>query len=326
MNWARLFYHEEWAALDFTNCIKEQSELAKIICLVRVPLGNPMDCTIVISSKDRKEELKKCLTNCLLQEGSPEILVIDDCSQDGTQRMIETEFPMVKVHRLESNIGLINARNLAASLVGTTYICSIDDDAWFAANDIVKTNLHRIQKNDKAIAVALPVVQVHEGNRLLQWCEKNKEMEIRQFIGTAYLVDRNKFLELGGFPSYLFRQEEELHFGVEAFIKGYGILKGWGDPIFHNESSKRDEKRIRFYEARNLMLFILRYTPLPLIPVHVTGNFINLSRTNPRLLSVILNGYWNAILTFTQGKCPRTPLGFTQYYRFRQLSDTLEKR
>ena len=55
----------------------------------------PYEATIVIVTKNRKEELRDAVLSALNQVGRLEILVIDDGSTDGTSEMIRAEFPTV---------------------------------------------------------------------------------------------------------------------------------------------------------------------------------------------------------------------------------------
>lgn len=284
-----------------------------------------MNTTIVICSKDRKEELRRCLQNCLLQTNSPQILVVDDGSSDGTAEMVRDEFPMVQIHQMAENVGLINARNFAANLVKTKFICSIDDDAFFSHPDIVFETEKRFDQADIA-AIAIPVVQVHEGQRLHQSATPNSRSFTRQFIGTAHMLDVAIFKEMGGYAPYLFRQEEELDFAIRLFRSGYKIRMSWGAPIIHEESRHRNESLIRYYEARNHMLIILRYTPLLWIPLHAIGNAVNLFRNSPLEFVAIVKGYLNGIWSFWQKSIPREPLSWKEFWAFRALGKNLLSR
>lgn len=284
-----------------------------------------VNTTIVICSKDRKEELRRCLQNCLLQSYSPKILVVDDGSSDGTAAMVRHEFPMVQIHRMNENVGLINARNFAANLVKTKFICSIDDDAFFSHPDIVFETEKRFDQADIA-AIAIPVVQVHEGQRLHQSATPNSRSFTKQFIGTAHMVNVAIFKKVGGYAPYLFRQEEELDFAIRLFRGGYRIRMSWGAPIIHEESTHRNESLIRYYEARNHVLIILRYTPFILIPLHAVGNAVNLIRNSPMEFASILKGYLNGIWSYWQKSIPREPLGWKEFWAFRALGKNLRAR
>ena len=281
-----------------------------------------MDTTIVICSKDRKSELSACLKNCLKQKGNPPILVLDDGSADGTYEMVINEFPQVTIMRSEQNIGLINARNLAATYVKTTFLCSLDDDARFSEDSIVSETEKRFDQ-ERVAAVAIPVIQIHEGSRLHQSAEPGSTTWTRQFIGTAYAIRVKTFLEVGGYPPYLYRQEEELHLGLILFKAGFGIRLSWGAPILHEESLVRKPASIQFYQARNMLLFILRYTPWMLIPAHLLGNIGNHLRMYRWRFWPSIRGYAAGFVDFFACRVPREPVSLKQFWSFRRLRKTL---
>lgn len=283
-----------------------------------------MDSTIVICSKDRKAELRECLVNCQSQLGEPPILVVDDGSSDGTYAMVKNEFPRVNVVRLEKNIGLINARNLAATLVKTTFLCSIDDDARFSQEDIVLETERRFD-HPQIAAVAIPVVQIHEGNRLHQSTEPGNTLWTRQFIGTAYAIRVQTFLDMGGFPTYLYRQEEELHLGLALHKAGFRIRVGWGAPIHHHESVIRNRSAIQYYQARNMLLFIFRHTPWVLVPAHLLGNLGNHIRMYGWRLGASLRGYAAGLVDYWKYHVPREPVTLSVFWSFRRLGKALKR-
>src|SRR5688572_20321271 len=74
--------------------------------------------TVVITTKNRKEELRTAIRSALDQTARPQVLVIDDGSSDGTSEMVRSEFRDVTLHRYEQSNGLIVQRNNGAKLAG----------------------------------------------------------------------------------------------------------------------------------------------------------------------------------------------------------------
>lgn len=62
-------------------------------------------CAVIVTY-NRKELLRECLQAVLSQTRPPDhVLVVDNASTDGTQKMLEEEFPQVEVLRLPENQG-----------------------------------------------------------------------------------------------------------------------------------------------------------------------------------------------------------------------------
>lgn len=101
--------------------------------------------TIVISTKNRKEELRRSIASALSQTIPLKVLVIDDGSSDGTTEMVRREFPEVEINQSKSSFGLIVQRNRGAKLAQTPIIISIDDDAVFSTPNVVEKTLREFK-------------------------------------------------------------------------------------------------------------------------------------------------------------------------------------
>lgn len=107
--------------------------------------SHPADATVIITTKNRKDDLRNAVASALMQDAQPRVLVIDDGSTDGTSEMIRGEFPTVQLERSEQSRGLIVQRNYAATLAQTAFIFSIDDDAVFTTPRIVSQTILEFQ-------------------------------------------------------------------------------------------------------------------------------------------------------------------------------------
>lgn len=282
-----------------------------------------MRATIAITTKNRKEELGQALASALIQNAD-EILVWDDGSTDGTAEWVREHFPKVQLIRSEESIGLINARNELAKRATGDLIFSIDDDAVFSEAGIVTQIAAQFTQNEIA-AIAIPVINVLQSSKVLQAASKpNANEPIRQFIGTAHAIRRELFLQIGGYPSYLGRQEEELHLAAELFRQNYIIVRGHSAPIHHFESPTRSRSEEAFREARNLWLFAVRFAPWWALAPHLGMSALNVMNHRKGHGRAVLCGLYNALTCIP--KCPRTPFTSTQYLEFRKLSKTLDQR
>jgi GT2 family glycosyltransferase len=213
--------------------------------------------TIVITTKNRREELRTALASSLRQRGLPAVLVWDDGSTDGTAEMVRREFPAVRLHREPESVGLIVARNRAARLVDTPVIVSIDDDAEFMTDDTVEQTLQDLDVPQIG-AVAIPHVDVNKGPdgwQAPRAPDREHVWVTSQFVGTAHAVRRDLFLALGGYREEFFHQHEELDFCLRMLDAGHWVRLGRATrPIHHQESPKRDWTRVDFYGRRNEIL------------------------------------------------------------------------
>jgi GT2 family glycosyltransferase len=88
--------------------------------------------TTVIPVYNRGHIIKRAIDSVLSQSVRPEeIIVVDDCSIDGTPDMLESYGDKIKLIRLQNNSGPSKARNEGIRHAGTEWIAFLDsDDCW----------------------------------------------------------------------------------------------------------------------------------------------------------------------------------------------------
>src|SRR5437870_4638425 len=129
--------------------------------------------TIVITTRNRKAELRRAIASSLVQTAPVEILVIDDGSSDRTAEMIQTEYPDARLICHSESKGYIVRRNEAARLASADIIISIDDDAWFSSPNIVSSIIDQFE-HPRIAAVAIPFIDLHKDPHRIYQIAPNK--------------------------------------------------------------------------------------------------------------------------------------------------------
>ena len=228
-----------------------------------------LSVTIIIATKNRRDELSKAVQSALNQTYNCEIMVIDDGSTDGTKEFIKGKYPNINFKHFNTSSGYIVRRNNGADIADGEIIFSIDDDAEFSSSDIVE---HVIKSFDdpRIGAIAIPYVEPKKDNNLYQSAPDISGLWVTDtFKGTAYAVRKNIFLKLGGFRDYLIHQGEESDFCIRLLDSGLIVRMGHSQPIVHWESPNRDLSRMDYYGARNSILFIWQNVPLLFAPFNL---------------------------------------------------------
>ena len=234
-----------------------------------------MKVSVVIATKNRKDELRRSLASAIGQSEPVEIIVLDDGSSDGTADMVRSEFPQVRYEQTLHSLGYIAQRNRGAQLCSGDIIFSIDDDAQFSTPKVIEQTL-RSFAHPRVAAVAIPYVEPHVSRQRFQVAPTAEAIWlIDSFRGTAHALRRDVFLKLGGYRKQFIHQGEEMDFCIRLLNHGFVVRLGVGDNIVHHDSSKRDLNRIDFYGHRNNILFAWKNVPMPYLPVHLLGTTIN---------------------------------------------------
>ena len=90
--------------------------------------------SVVIPTYNRRDEIVRSITSVFNQTYRPiEILVVDDCSADGTADFLQTQqFPRpVRVLRHLENAGPAVARNTGVAAAAGKYVAFLDSDDWW---------------------------------------------------------------------------------------------------------------------------------------------------------------------------------------------------
>jgi glycosyltransferase involved in cell wall biosynthesis len=229
--------------------------------------NSSLTATVLITSKNRKDELRGAITSAVSQTAGPEVMVIDDGSIDRTSDMVRTEFPSVRLVRVERSLGLVVQRNRGAAMASGNIVFSIDDDAVFSTPNVVAQTLAEFD-HPRIGAVGIPFINVKQDDIIRQRAPDAAGVYVSdQYIGTAHALRRELFLGLGGYREYIVHQGEEGDYCLRMLDAGYVVRVGNADPIHHFESPRRDFRRMDLYGRRNDLLYVWHNVPARYVPI-----------------------------------------------------------
>ncbi len=288
-----------------------------------IPIVKPLNlsATVVITTKNRKEELCHAVASALAQTVRPEVLVMDDGSTDGTAELIQREFPGVRVERSEQSLGYIRQRNRAAQIMDGSILFSIDDDAVFSSPGVVAQTLGEFD-HPRVGAVAIPFVDVNKSPEIHHRAPTRKGIYAAYtYIGTAHALRRDLFLRLSGYREVLFHQSEEEDFCIRLLNAGYVTRYGSADPVHHFESPRRSWARMDYYGARNKVLYACHNVPMPFLPLHLTATTVltSIYSRSPGRFMTRLRGVAEAYARVCAGQIKRQPVAAPVYRLSREL-------
>lgn len=215
--------------------------------------------SVNILSYNRKEDLRHTLTKVYEQDyKNIEVIVVDNASSDGSQKMVEQEFPSVKLIKLTANIG-IAGWNKGFEIAKGEYVLVLDDDSYPKKNAILKGM--QILTKDKSVGIL--AFQVIENNDLS--FNSDKLLDAINFIGCGALIRNEVFYNIGYFNKDLFIYFHEVEFSMRVLNFGYKIKKCTDAVVFHKNPlyihNMVSNNKI-YYDIRNQLIIIYLYFPL----------------------------------------------------------------
>lgn len=202
-----------------------------------------MRFSIVITTYNRLSLLKRAIDSALAQTWPCEVVVVDDCSTDGTEEYVRSLGDQVVYHRNQVNVGHSASVNAGVKAAQGDWVKPFDDDDYLATTCIeemvrviagrpqaVLCSCQAIQVDEKEVEVSrttpcgpgsafyVPQEDIHYGMLL----------ELLPF-GTPIQVafQRQAFLESGGWDSTLDTNCDD----IDSWIK----IAQYGDAIFINK-------------------------------------------------------------------------------------------
>jgi len=225
------------------------------------------DASVVITTRNRCDEVLVAVESCFAQDCKVEVLVYDDCSDDGTAVAVKSAFPETRVVTFPGRVGYIVNRNRGFRDARAPVVFSLDDDAYFSEPDIVSRTLDMFDRDPSVAAVAIPYIEPLKRLSLssLRYSRKSLDpgADIRSYIGCAHAIRIDAALAAGGYRDFFVHQHEERDLCLRLRDAGGRVVYGDSAPIVHMVSPKRSSARVMLYGGRNQILCETLNVPFP---------------------------------------------------------------
>ena len=207
--------------------------------------ANPL-VTVNILSFNRKKDLVDTIRHVLDQDyKNIEIIVVDNASNDGTQRMLNSEYPQVKLVSLNKNVG-ISAWNHGVDESLGEYILFLDDDSY-PESGAIASGVKALQDNESVGVVGYKIFNSHlkivENKEGLEFYKKNNYS--LGFIGCGAIIRKELFVRLNGFNKNIFLYHHEYDFSARVYNAGYKVVLIDDAEVVHNYSKKNRGQKSR---------------------------------------------------------------------------------
>lgn len=184
-----------------------------------------MKLSVVITTRNRQEALKACISSIVASAvgiGDWELIVIDDCSSDGTASMDLAALgaPRSRMIGCDAQKMMVAARNIGASAARGEYILFVDDDNEVAP-DMIERLIESAQANPRYGIIGPSMYYFDDREKYLDY------QKINFFTGrTRGIIDRlgRQICDSDGVPNvFMIRRDvfESCGYFDEAFIQTF---------------------------------------------------------------------------------------------------------
>jgi GT2 family glycosyltransferase len=212
-----------------------------------------------------------------------EVIVYDNGSTDGTPEYVLAHYPQVKLIKSSENLGFGGANNAAAQIAHGKYLAFLNCDASVSPNWLEPiVELMERDNNIGCVGAELmcsenPEIILSRGTGIhlsgISYARDRGKMacpgepiDVGGISGGAFLINREFFLELGGFESLFFLYYEDTDLAIRIHLCGKRCVVVPGARVYHNCESRFGVRKIFFLERnRYLSLFTLMNPSMLLI-------------------------------------------------------------
>ena len=216
---------------------------------------------IGITTKNRWDDLRLTLEKIRdYGLGELRIIIVDDCSDAPCPYDAAAICPGAETRRFDVSRGLIVRRNEIARLMSAKYYLSLDDDSFPFAGSLEAAVAYAESLTDN-FCLGFPIYTPRMDDSFSE-SVLDAPYQVRSFVGCAHLLDRQRFLALGGYREELIHQAEENEVAVRAFQGGLLCRRFPGFQIMHMYTNVgRSFDRVEYYGVRNTLLWNDWYLP-----------------------------------------------------------------
>lgn len=232
-----------------------------------------MKASILIVSKNRKEELDKTLNflDGAIDKTIHEIKVFLDGCKDNSITL-KLKYPWVSWQVSKISLGASKARNILYKSAQGTFLFGFDDDAHPLQPNFIELSEDLFFKNPKLGILAFQEVKGKFENDIVpkELIRSEDDFLVKDFLGCGFCIKRKVYEEIRGFPVWIDIYGEEVCVALETLEKGYDILFTHKISVNHRVDLEirklQGANYFRFgKQLKNTSFFYLVYYPFPLL-------------------------------------------------------------
>ena len=249
------------------------------------------EVSIIIPNYNGANYIRECLDSLKEQTYRDyEVIVVDNCSRDGSADIVAAEYPEVRLNRLDQNYGFSRAVNEGLRMSEAPFVLLLNSDTRVDA-DFTGALVKAIAGDERIFSAASKMIQMGNLSKLdgagdlysaFGWAYARgkgrssagytRPAKVFAACGGAAIYRRSILNEIGWFDEFHFAYLEDTDIGYRARIMGYKNIYCPEAKVYHAGSavtgSRYNDFKIRL-SARNNMYVIMKNMPVLQIIVNL---------------------------------------------------------
>ena len=188
--------------------------------------------SIIIPMYNVEKYVGFCLESILAQTFTDfEVIVVDDCSTDGSLELLKSRYPSVRVIANDENLGFAAAVNIGIKASTSEFVLLLNNDTE-AEPGMIEYLERAMRRHPDAFSVASKMIQLyHPEYTVTGWgVNRGNDRPSNLYNHTAYvflacagaaLYRRKVFEQIGYFDEKHFAYLEDIDVGYRARLHGY---------------------------------------------------------------------------------------------------------
>lgn len=238
--------------------------------------GRRLPVSVIIVTYNAAAYLPACLGSleASLAPGD-EIIVVDNCSSDGSADLVASAFPKAHLIRSAANQGYAGGNNTGARAARGAFLAFLNPDT-LVEPDWLEVLVAALEANPEAGLATPQILLMHDpahvntaGNSVhltgLTLCRGmglardalNVGGEVGAVSGAAFVIRRALFEQLAGFDAAFFMYMEDTDLSQRARLAGYRTLYVPQALVLHDYRLRFGPKKT-YYQERNRYLMLLK--------------------------------------------------------------------
>ncbi|NIN65598.1 MAG: glycosyltransferase [Anaerolineae bacterium] len=250
-----------------------------------------LDLSIIIVNWNTRDLLRDCLRSVYESEGDLafEVIVVDNCSNDGSAEMVRMEFPQVHLIESDTNAGYACANNLGLQRLEARHYLLLNPDtvlpshaleemvAFMDAHPEVGMAGPKLVMADGSLDLAcrraFPTIENsfyklfglsrlfpnsrRFGQYNLTYLDPDEMAEVDSVVGAFLMVRREVVEQVGGLDEQYFMYAEDLDWALRAKKAGWKVYYYPEVTVLHykRQASEQNRRRAQFEFWRAMYIF-----------------------------------------------------------------------